>query len=110
MDIVVTWPKSRTLDDYVTELAKAKDDGKVINFRVANRPNVQPGDRCYMVHDGAIRGWTKVLEVRRSRIVVNVKTGEHMAPGLFIVRDPEWHALDEPIPMKGFQGFRYYRG
>lgn len=110
MNIVITWPRSRTLDDYLTELRGAVLRGEVINFRVPSKPKVYPGDRCYIVHDGAVRGWNEVIEVRERDEVRNVKTGGTWPHGIYIVRDPRWLWLPEPFPpMRGFQGWRYAR-
>lgn len=106
-DIVVTWPKSRELQSYLDELAKAHQQGLVINYRVSVLPRAVP-ERCYMVHDGAVRGWNRVLGMGDRTDVVDPITQSLMEPGVFITRDPVWHPLADPIPMRGFQGWRYF--
>lgn len=106
-DIVVTWPKGRTLESYVTELKKAERAGLVINYRVANLPRELPS-RCYMVHDGFVRGYTTVIEMGERDDVRDPLSREFMRPGLYIVRRPRWFPLAEDIPMRGFQGWRYF--
>lgn len=107
----MTWPKTRPLTDYVYELARAKREGLVINYRVANLPPWPenafdygaPEVRCYMVHDGAIRGWCKVL------YACTREEGEvdGWPAGLYIVRDPMFFVCKE-IPMRGFRGWRWF--
>lgn len=108
-DIVVTWPQTRSLASYVEELAKAERDGLVINYRVSNLPRERP-DRCYMVHTGRVRGWTKVVDMMKRDDVTDPVKRTIMPAGLFIVREPVWHllALVEQREMRGFQGWRYF--
>lgn len=119
VDIVVTWPKTRTLDSYLTELKNAARSRQLINYRVARRPSWDFGAlrdrnaRCYMVHDGAIRGynyiqyvtWRGPNEVSR---VANDAWAGFWPEGWYIVRSPIWCEEKEPILMKGFQGWRWY--
>lgn len=109
MDLVITWPKSRPLASYLLELRKAERWGQVINYRVPSKPRVKPRpERCYMVHDGAIRGWNAVIDLawRGEHSVTDPITGAFWASGWYVVRDPQWHEI-EPVPMAGFRGFRY---
>lgn len=108
-DIVVTWPQTRTLDSYLAELKRAERQNLVINYRVARLPSSKP-ERCYMVHSGHVRGWCVVLDLAR-RKDGEVKRAENDSGfwpgGLYVVRSPKWHALKTPIPMAGFQGWRW---
>jgi hypothetical protein len=112
-DIVATWPKSRPLSSYLDELLKAYRTGQQINFRVARLPRLdyaaweeRPG-RCYMVHDGAVRGYNEIDRFTHRADVRDPITGEFMPPGFYIVRDPRWNPII-PIPMAGFQGWRWF--
>lgn len=120
VDIVATWPKTRSLESYVRELEEAAALGFLINFRVANLPSWSDEilnecyPRCYMVHDGYVRGYNYIKEARYhpentvSRVKNDAWAGFWPA-GKYIVRYPEWHEI-EPIPMKGFQGWCWYYG
>lgn len=107
-DLCITWPKSRPLESYVEELAKAEERGEVINFRVPTLPKEQC-ERCYVVHDGMIRGYSLVVGgIRAENYTVRDPITEEWWPeGNYIVRHPKWHELEEPIPMKAFMGYRY---
>lgn len=110
MNIVITWPKSRSLESYLIELDKADKAGEFINFRLPTKPKEHEVSLCYIVHDGAIRGWNDVVSIdyRPEGVVRDPITGDYWPAGFYVVRDPHWHPLKDPIPMKGFQGFRYY--
>lgn len=108
-DLVVTWPKTKPLETYLAELEKAATDGLQINFRVPSRP--APVERCYMVYDGEVRGWNRVLSVehRGEREVARVESDAFAGfwpAGWYVVRDPVWTPVT-PMAMKGFQGYRY---
>lgn len=117
LDIVATWPKKRPLQSYLDALAAAEASGQTINFRVAilpkwdlralaDRPD-RHTPRCYMVHDGAVRGYNEIscATERGDNEVVNPEGG-YWPAGRYVVRDPAWHAI-EPMPMRGFQGWRW---
>jgi hypothetical protein len=108
MNVLITWPKTKPLEDYLEALAAAKAFGEVINYRVA-KPPTRHVKRCYVVYDGAIRGWSPIREVKYyGENTVRIVDGDGYWPaGYYIVRDPEWNEI-RPIPMKGFQGWRYY--
>lgn len=109
-DIILTWPKGRTLESYVMALGEAFHNDELINFRVSNLPAKEAfqGDRVYMVHDGHIRGynWLYGYAMRLENEVKDPVSGAFWPAGKYIVRLPGWKAID-PIPMKGFQGWRY---
>src|ERR1039458_2357030 len=75
-DIVVTWPKTRTLEHYLGEVYHAQMHGLEINYRVSRFPTFEgwtwdhdtcaspwgaSSVRCYMVHDGLVRGSLRIL-------------------------------------------------
>lgn len=118
-DIVVTWPKSKPLGSYLADLAIAKARDLFINYRVSRLPVWRQAmddhgwlgwpygaehPRCYMVHDGAVRGWCEVVGARFR------KAGEVTGwpAGFYVVRSPEWHDVALPLRMAGFRGWRYF--
>lgn len=107
-DILITWPKSRSLQSYLDELKRAVEEGKVILFRVSTLPK-EECSRCYIVHDGMIRGFTTIREYAEvgDNEVTDPITGNFWPAGNYIVRMPYWHDIETEIPMKGFQGYRY---
>lgn len=117
-DIVVTWPKTRPLASYLAELERATDEGLEINFRVPHTPRWEFGAlrerraRCYMVHDGYVRGYNEIRFVtyRGPNEVARVESDSFAGfwpEGWYIVRDPQWRPID-PIEMRGFQGWRWF--
>lgn len=125
-DILLTWPKTRSLSGYLASLVQAREDDKLIFFRVPSKPNVKHGDRAYMVYDGYVRGYSHVIApaVVNASDIVNPGTGEVMGEGLFVVRSPmlfpmpyegvcgdpfRCHDVIGKYPMKGFRSFRYLK-
>lgn len=114
-DLILTWPKTRTLESYLLELKRAERAGLEINYRISTPPRSRdPWGNCYMVHDGAVRGYMRIIEITyRERGEVSRVGSDSWEgfwpPGWYIVREARWHALDEPIPYPGFRGFRYMR-
>lgn len=106
-DIVITWPKTRAFESYLSGLALAATKGEVINFRVPTLPKEFPS-RCYVVYDGNVRGYSAVLDLcERGENEVMGQNGEYWPAGKYIVRSPILEPI-EWIPMKGFQGWRYF--
>ena len=87
------------------ELDKVKGGEEIINFKVNNFPKINVGCKCYLVHDGFIRGWMEVVGLSEKEFTCST-TGKKWV-GKFIERSGPFHNID-PILMKGFQGFRYY--
>jgi hypothetical protein len=116
IDLVITWPKTRPLYSYLRELSKAQDAGELINYRIARPPSDEwrlqlayRSARCFIVHDGFIQGYNRIrgIEEKGENEVTDPITGAFWPSGWYIVREPEWHPI-EPIPMKGFRGWRYF--
>ena len=104
-NIVVTVPKSIKWEDYEKELDAVKDYKQVMNFKVSNFPKVEKGSKCYIVHNGEVKGWMEIVGTSEKEFDCST-TGKKWK-GKFIERSGPFHKID-PIPMKGFQGFRYF--
>lgn len=106
LSIIITLPKTVDWDDYKSELYKAAT-GEILNFKVSNFPTeVRPGDKCYLVHDGYIKGWHEIYDFAENDFTCTT-TGKKWK-GKFIQRTGPFHFLEDPVPMKGFQGWRYF--
>lgn len=104
--IMVTLPSSVKWDEYRKELNKA-EKGESLNFKVSNFPkNIKEGDRCYIVHEGQIKGWMSISGLQEDDFECTT-TGKKWK-GKFIQRSGKFNYID-PIPMKGFQGYRYFK-
>ncbi len=78
---------------------------EVLNFKVSNLPkNTKAGNKCYMVYRGFIIGWMKITGLTENEFTCTT-TGKKWK-GKFIQRSGKFNNI-EPIPYKGFQGFRY---
>lgn len=107
-DIVVTLPAKVEWADYRKELAAVADGKQEMLFRVPTMPNVSPGDRCYVVHRGAVVGWMKIVSTRRGPFTCTT-TGKSWSEGCYVARSGPWHPAGGRVEMPGFQGFRYAR-
>lgn len=106
MDIVITLPKSVSWADYEKELEVVKDGSHVINFKVPRLPKqTYVGDKCYLCYNGNIVGWMKIVGFQSGGFTCTT-TGRFWE-GNFIQRSGKFNKI-KPIPMKGFQGFRYF--
>ncbi len=103
-DIIITLSKNILWEDYKKEL-KAAENGYSLNFKVNNFPNVNIGEKCYLLHDGFIRGYMIISGLSEKEFDCTT-TGKKWR-GKFIERTGEFHYIN-PIPMRGFQGYRYF--
>ena len=104
-DIIITIPKSIDWNEYQKELDAVKDYGQVMNFKVNNFPKTKSGNKCYLLYNGFIIGWMEIFGLSEKDFECTT-TGKNWK-GKFIERSGPLHKI-EPIPMKGFQGFRYF--
>ena len=111
MDIIVTTPKSE-MAAAAAEAEDVKRAGGGEYFRrfrenAFTKP-VRPDERVYYVEDGYIRGFCVV-----SRVILEQKarqcetTDRRWPPGLYVFMDATTWQWIRPIPMRGFQGYRY---
>lgn len=105
--IIITIPKNINWKDYEKEL-KAVEDGKMeMHYKVHVLPrDVNVGDRCYVCHDGFVRGWMKISHIGPINGFRCTTTGKDWDGGNYISRTGKFHYLKNPYPMKGFMGFR----
>jgi hypothetical protein len=105
-DIIITLPAKIKWEDYQEELNAVKDGGAVLNFKVPYFPKeTAVGCKCYLIHQGHIRGWMEIVGMEEQDFVCEI-TGKQWT-GKFIQRSGLFHEIT-PIPMKGFQGFKYF--
>ena len=107
--LCITIPKNISWEDYRRELDDARENNLVLNYKLSNYPkNVGPGDRCYVVHDGLIRGWSEIIDiVRRPEPFICHTTGRLWDAGIYVQRSGDFHYLKKRVEMKGFMGYRY---
>lgn len=105
--IIITLPASVKWEDYEKELNKVRNYNQTINFKVHNFPKgISKGDKCYIVHQGFIKGWMEIVGFTEKEFKCTTTSKEWK--GKFIERSGPFHYLVEKLPMKGFQGFRYF--
>jgi hypothetical protein len=103
-DIIITIPKNISWEDYKKELDRA-EQGEILNFKVSNFPKTNKGAKCYICHDGYIKGYMIISGFSENEFNCTT-TGKHWK-GKFIQRTGKFYPIN-PIQYKGFQGFRYF--
>ena len=112
MDIIVTTPKSQ-MANAAQEAADCIENGGGEYFRrfhsTAGPQKLGYNDRVYYVEDGYVRGFAVVA---RSSLVGQggmrcETTGRVWSQGLYVFMPADSWQWILPVPMKGFQGFRY---
>lgn len=101
--ICITLPSNILWSEYKKELDQVKDWKAELNFKVPFLPK-EKVDRCYLCYKGNIIGWMKIIDYSIDNFTCEV-TGKKWS-GYFIKRSGPFHLI-KPVPMKGFQGFRY---
>ena len=105
--ICITIPKSIKWDDYEKELKTVEDETQEMNYRIPTIPkDVNIGDRCYICHNGYIKGWMKISNISKRDGFTCTTTGKDWCDGNYISRTGKFHYLKEQVPMKGFMGYR----
>jgi hypothetical protein len=100
MNIVVTIPKDRIkqVEEEEADVARriaAGEQGMCYYWTLPTLPRECP-ERIYFVWNGAVRAWHEVIQM-----VTDIPRNK-------IFMRPEIHSLSFPIPMRGFQGWRYF--
>ena len=98
----------------VQEAAEAKDcildGGEAWYFRnLGSRTpkHLHPGCNVFYVEDGFIRGFVTVACITNAPEMICSTTGRHFGEGVYAVMDARTWVWIDPIPMHGFQGWRY---
>lgn len=109
MDWIVTIPQQVEWETYREEIIAVSDWKSEMMYRVPFKPKALPGDRCYVVWRGKVRGWMSVVNTLHwPEGFVCSTTGKKWPPGYYICRSGPFHAVDGP-EMKGFQGIRRFQ-
>jgi len=105
-DWIITIPKTIKWQDYEKELEAVFTGGGVLSYRLPFKVNASPGDRCYVVWNGRVRGWMEIVgPVQWTNGFTCEITGKLWPPGWFLNRAGKFHKVDGPA-MKGFRGIR----
>lgn len=104
MDVVVTVPRDRWLDWLAEgDLPGMPWTGLDSYFRVPRRPDIQRGERVYIVAHGRVRGYAPLV-----KITEHDETWAPLpSPAVCLVRRDGAVAVTIFHRVQGFQGFRY---
>ena len=112
-NIIVTTPKSE-IETASKEAKKCINDGSGYYFRTFKRKpkGIESGSKIYYVEDGYIRGYGVIAGLADGQKKCDVTGrvfGEDNNQNIChaIIPACTWKWI-KPIPMKGFQGFRYF--
>jgi hypothetical protein len=74
-----------------------------------NNPNIRNGDKIFFVEDGQVRGYGTIFDLYMfdDAELCEIIGGPWGKAGDWVVCYNDWHWLEKPVQMKGFQGFRY---
>ena len=101
-DVVVTVPMSFGLDTWIDEgdAAGKPWSGEEWDFYLGGlRPNIKPGERVYVVYNGALRGYAPLVRVEHKSYWPEWKFS--------LVRHGGAVAITVPEYIQGFRGWRY---
>lgn len=107
-DIIVTTPKNkiRVAEEEARQCIEAGGGFYFRTFR--SRPKrLAVGSRIFYVEDGFIRGFGVVSEIVYGTMICDT-TGHDWSEGYHAVMPANSWKWIKPIPMKGFQGWRYF--
>ena len=107
MDICITIPKTIPWEEYQKELDTVKDGKMEMNYRVSFRPDVKPYEKCYLCHDGKIKGWMYVTRVAHRKGFTCTVTGKQWPESWYVARSGPFHELENKPALNGFRGVRY---
>jgi hypothetical protein len=109
MDVVVTVPKALWSDwieegDAAPAVGSADWEGEYeYGFNLYGPvPNINPGERVYIVAHGMVRGYAPLVAIERG----STRFGGR-GHGFALVRHGLAVAVTIPDPVRGFQGWRY---
>jgi hypothetical protein len=83
-----------------------------LNYYLGSRglpKHTEPGERCFVVYDGYIRGYNIINElIKNKEGFICETTDKYWPKGNYIIRKGIFFKI-EPFEMKGFQGFKYIK-
>lgn len=103
-DVVVTLPKSFGLKRWQDEGDNPGEpwSGNLYAFTVPGVPDIERGDRVYVVHDGRLIGYAPLVKVR-----VTSSSEPRRPKRTALIRGGAAVAVTIPERIRGFRGYRY---
>ena len=107
---MITTPKSDMAGaaQEAADCVKSRSGTYFRRFPLGRAPKVEPGSKMFYVEDGFIRGFCTVVKVEDVQAPKRCSTtGRIWNPGSYVIMNATTWKWIKPIPMTGFQGFRY---
>lgn len=107
-DIIVTTPKDK-IALAAQEAAECIKNSSGVYFRrfVAKPLDLGVGSRIFYVEDGFLRGFAIVSKIVSADEMVCGTSGQNWGPGYYAFMEARSWKWIQPIPMRGFQGWKY---
>jgi hypothetical protein len=88
MDIIITIPKNIKWLDWKKECDEVENNPNMqLNFRLPRLPTkTKPGDKCYVLHNGYIKGFHIIHDLKFQKSFICKTTGQHWPEGNYIIR------------------------
>ena len=103
MNVVLTLPARFPWDVWARHYRRVFARQVALEWKLRAFPaSVRPGDRCYFVHRGEVKGW---LGVAGLALALEPGADPKDAERLLLLEGP--FRPMPPFPMRGFRGFRY---
>ncbi len=109
MDLMVTTPK-KEMENAAKEAQDiiAAGGGNYFRYLGRGRPNAEEGDRVFYSEGGFLTGFCIIKRFERKYYQKCASTGRMWPNGWYVYMDALTWQWIEPIPYKGFQGWRYF--
>lgn len=95
-DIVISLPKDKTWLDYLGYFLELKATVNHVEVLLPSIPKTQPGNKCYIVYDGFLKGYMEILKVK-----------ETQNNDICIELIPYFTSVTQ-VPMHEIEGFKYF--
>jgi hypothetical protein len=96
-DVIISLPKNKTWIEYLMHFTDLQHTNGTIHVFVQEIPKTEPGNKCYIVFDGILRGWMKISKLTET---------QHNEVYLELL--PNLNEVGKNVPMSEIDGFKYY--
>ena len=95
-DIIVSFPKNKSWLAYLNYFMEIKSNHDIIPLIVSSVPKSGPGNKCFVIYDGMLRGW---LEIYRLTETEDNEICVELVPYFTSITN---------VPMSEIEDFKYF--
>jgi len=104
-DIIMTWRREYSWSEHLRVIAPARNYSRIFYCALPFLPkHAEPGAHLYVVYRGHVQGWIEIDKFCHEFIDRN----DNHRVGSFVGITGPFHHIHDLIPMRGFQGWRYF--